>query len=515
MKRIMFLLLVLVMLLSLAACAKPAADKTDKPAENGSTAAETPSGDHADEVSTDSSEWPVISVQVANIGDATDEQEVEDATNDYLRSINAGVLIDYIPIAPANTSTTLQLMLTGGDDPIDLFNWRWWSSITGVVRNEQALPLDGYKDQYPELWEICDARIMKTQQIDGVTYAFPTMDGFCTEGMYVMRKDIADELGVSDLEGTHITLDQLTDILYRAKEAHPEYCYMFDTENQANLCNVDNFGDPNYIGVLENTGVDQTKIVNHYETETYYNTVKQIREWNEHGLFQNDPLNNKITISDMNNNITAGFFCGAFSVENLKASVTYLTMDVVVFYVSDLAAMGSSVGGGWCVSTVSKHPDAAMKMLSLLLTDSNMMNFISHGIEGKHYVVDENGIGQYADGIDSNYAGWTLTADWFYPNRYISIPFDTDNKDVFVEMQDAINGAVFSNALGFNFDSTPVYDQYTAVAAVVAEYRDALRYGLVDVDEYLPKFQEELKAAGIDEVIAEEQRQYDEFLAQN
>ena len=82
-------------------------------------------------------------------------------------------------------------------------------------------------------------------------------------------------------------------------------------------------------------------------------------------------------------------------------------------------------------------------------------------------------------------------------------------------MQDAINGAVFSNALGFNFDSTPVYDQYTAVAAVVAEYRDALRYGLVDVDEYLPKFQEELKAAGIDEVIAEEQRQYDEFLAQN
>ena len=187
MKRIMSLLLVLVMLLSLAACAKPAADKTDKPAENGSTAAETPSGDHADEVSTDSSEWPVISVQVANIGDATDEQEVEDATNDYLRSINAGVLIDYIPIAPANTSTTLQLMLTGGDDPIDLFNWRWWSSITGVVRNEQALPLDGYKDQYPELWEICDARIMKTQQVDGVTYAFPTMDGFCTEVMYVMR----------------------------------------------------------------------------------------------------------------------------------------------------------------------------------------------------------------------------------------------------------------------------------------------------------------------------------------
>ncbi len=512
MKKKLALLLAAVMTFSLTACGgESAGSGTAEPAPAAEVQTEA-----SEETASDSADWPVISVQVASFGDAPDEQMVEDATNDYLRSIDAGVLIDYICIAPANTATTLQLMLTGGDDPIDLYNWRWWSSITGVVRNEQALPLDQYKEQYPELWEICDERVMRTQQVAGTTYAFPTMDGFCTEGMYVMRKDIADELGVSDLEGTKISLEELTDILYRAKEAHPEYCYMFDTENQSNLCNVDNFGNPNYIGVLENVGDGQTKIVNHYETDTFYNVAKQIREWNEHGLFQDDPLNNSVTITDMNEGITAGFFCGAFSVSNLKASVTYLTMPVVVFYVSDLAAMGSSVGGGWCVSTVSKHPDAAMKMLSLLLTDGNMMNFISHGVEGYHYIIDEDGIGRYntEKGMDSNYTGWTLTADWFYPNRYISIPFDTDNKDVFVEMANVHKTAKFSSAMGFNFNSEPVYDQYTAVSAVIDEYKDALRKGLVDVDEYLPRFQEELRKAGIDEVIAEEQRQFDEFLAQ-
>lgn len=510
MKKLLSALLALAMLFSLTACGGDAGSSGGKDSSTQGAS----SGEESQEVSTDVSDWPVISVQAITTGDATDEPDVEAAMNEYLKSIEAGVQIDLVPIAPANVSTTLQLMLTGGDDPIDLYNWRWWSSITGVVRNEQALPLDSYKEQYPELWEICDERVMRTQQVDGVTYAFPTMDGFCTEGMYVMRKDVADEIGASDLEATHITLDQLTDILYRAKEAHPEYCYMFDTENQANLYNVDNFGNPNYIGVLENVGVDQTEIVNLYETENYYNVVKRIREWNEHGLFQDDPLNNSITISDMNNDITAGFFCGAFSADNLRASVTYLTMPVTVFYVSDLAAMGNSVGGGWCVSTVSEHPDDAMKMLSLLLTDSNMMNLISHGIEGVHYVIDDEGIGQYAEGIDSNYAPWTLNADWFYPNRYISIPFDTDNKDVFVEMANVHKEAKFSNAMGFNFDTTPVYDQYTAVSAVVDEYFDALRYGLVDVDEYLPRFQEELRKAGIDEVLEEEQRQYDEFLAQ-
>ena len=42
--------------------------------------------------------------------------------------------------------------------------------------------------------------------------------------------------------------------------------------------------------------------------------------------------------------------------------------------------------------------------------------------------------------------------------------------------------------------------------------RDRL-YGLVDVDSYLEKFNEELKAAGIDEIIAEEQKQFDAWLA--
>ena len=67
--------------------------------------------------------------------------------------------------------------------------------------------------------------------------------------------------------------------------------------------------------------------------------------------------------------------------------------------------------------------------------------------------------------------------------------------------------------MGFVFDSAPVYDQMAACASVVSEYRGALLYGLVDVDSYLEKFNEELKAAGIDEIIAEEQKQFDAWLA--
>ena len=50
---------------------------------------------------------------------------------------------------------------------------------------------------------------------------------------------------------------------------------------------------------------------------------------------------------------------------------------------------------------------------------------------------------------------------------------------------------------------------------IIDQYRSALIYGEVDVDKYLTKFNEELKAAGIDNIIAEKNKQFKEFLEAN
>ena len=81
------------------------------------------------------------------------------------------------------------------------------------------------------------------------------------------------------------------------------------------------------------------------------------------------------------------------------------------------------------------------------------------------------------------------------------------------DMLDAPKHAKFSDAMGFVFDSTPVYDQMAACTTVVAQYRNALLYGLVDVDSYLEKFNAELKAAGIDDIVNAEQEQLDAWKA--
>ena len=50
------------------------------------------------------------------------------------------------------------------------------------------------------------------------------------------------------------------------------------------------------------------------------------------------------------------------------------------------------------------------------------------------------------------------------------------------------------------------------ISNVMGEYIASLEYGFVDVDTVLPQFNQALKNAGIDKVIAENQKQFDEWL---
>ena len=64
-----------------------------------------------------------------------------------------------------------------------------------------------------------------------------------------------------------------------------------------------------------------------------------------------------------------------------------------------------------------------------------------------------------------------------------------------------------------NFDVTDVSTEFSAVSAVIEQYSDSLDAGAVNPEEALPEFRKALKDAGIDAVIAENQRQLDEWAA--
>ena len=156
--------------------------------------------------------------------------------------------MDLIGINFGDLATQMTLMLSDNQNPLDVFCWRFYSNVDSCVKNEQCISLDPYKDVYPDLWEMYPEKVLKTQQVSGVQYAVPSVDSYATYEVYALRKDIAEELGIADRDGERITLDEMTQIMKDAKEIHPEFAYMVNTNNEA-VIGIDSLGNSNWLGV--------------------------------------------------------------------------------------------------------------------------------------------------------------------------------------------------------------------------------------------------------------------------
>ena len=77
------------------------------------------------------------------------------------------------------------------------------------------------------------------------------------------------------------------------------------------------------------------------------------------------------------------------------------------------------------------------------------------------------------------------------------------------------DGAKTSDVIAFHFDNANVVEIETSVNEVIQQYMDPIMYGFVDFDDNYQAALDALKAAGIDEYIAEVQRQLDEYFAAN
>ena len=118
-----------------------------------------------------------------------------------------------------------------------------------------------------------------TCQINGEQYSLPNADSFGNFCTYMLRKTVAEEIGVADMDGQEITLDELNEIITKAEEAFPDQAWWGDMA-PLSLLGVDNLGDDYWLGVLLNRGVGETEIINYYESDEFRAWCEQTRWYN-------------------------------------------------------------------------------------------------------------------------------------------------------------------------------------------------------------------------------------------
>lgn len=436
---------------------------------------------------------------------------VEQAINDYIGP-KIGVNVNMEAIS-GDYESLLTLGLASGED-IDLFwtaGWDLAAACKNLIQNNAVADLSDKLQDYPELWNVMPEYVWDSAKFNGNYYWVPVYKESAEGYSLVIPQSVIDKMNWDDLEENIHSLYDIEPYLAEAKEAGIGMPFLFQAEFGFQNTSMDQYIPLNVarVCVVENGG-DETKVINIAETEPFKEYLDIVYRWNTLGYIpEGEATRENQVISDyaykedwafmlqtttplMEETFSQNYDCGP--VVAIKLTDNWIHSD-------------SAIGSVYGINQKSDKVDACLKFLQVLMTDPVVADLACYGMEGVNYNRDENGKVVRVENDDWNFGTW-LSSSIETCSLLASEP---DNK--VQEYLDFNNSSKAYSASGFRFDATPVDAIVSAVTAVNGEYWTLLNQGFLNPQTSLPEYQERLKEAGVDELIAEVQRQYDEWRA--
>lgn len=440
-----------------------------------------------------------------------DETLVEDTISDYLRA-KIGANLDLVPIDWGQWEDRTNLMIASREK-FDIMFTSQWSKHAVNVGKGAFLELTELLGQFgPGISESLDPVFLEGSKIDGGNYGVPTNKEMASQGGIIYRADIASKLGL-DMDSVK-TIQDLEPIFQAVKDGMPGmlpiYMKSGETFNAHYIGNYDALGDTSIPGFILKDGVDKTVRPN-YEIERYMETWHITRSFYLNGYINGDATTNQTM------NMGALGAGDVFSITSSLKPGKAEEIAMQIGMVGKLAqkelnvktiATSETAGAMLGISSTSDNPVLAMKFINLLHTDPYLINLINYGIEGTHYERIDEGVIRQNDDTERYNPG----VNWMFGNQFLNDVWDNEAPDKWEKFKEFNENAVLSPGLGFVFDSTPVKAEVAAVVNIDRQYLSALDTGSVDIDSVLPDYIQKLKTAGIDVIIKEKQKQFDDFL---
>ena len=511
MKKILALILALAMILSLAACG--AAPKADAPAAN-APAANAPAADApaaSNEVYT--VKFALITLAVVPNLDAI--QVVEDEINRHLAaSGETRYVLDLSVVNVADYFTNIPMELAAGQGP-DLV--MMLDTMPTYVDNGYVIPLDPYMDN--ELKETADliGPILNSGKINGSVYMIPRYYGTVLDWKFIYNNDLAD--GVYDMSKVN-DMASLEPALAALKEKNPDEHFLVYSDQFPMIFSYET--NTSQIGTYAATVGESTQLMSFYETEAYKTAIKTAYEWRQKGYLDPEGSTNTLTHDEA---VFSGSSKGVLMGHSAPVDGIADMFDEMNGYGADFSAVNigysdlytDTVGVG--ISYTSKNPALAANFINHLYTDEYLWNTMIYGVEGQDYVWNEDHtVVSYPEGLDGTSIPYMfmMYSCGIIGNGFFYLPFEGNNAGNSPEYGMELMQAAWAPPLyGFTPSNANVLNEVAAVSNVVSQYNEVLTFGDVNPDEFYDQFISELKAAGIDTIIAEYQTQADAWLAAN
>lgn len=513
MKKVLALLLALTMLVTAFAACGGTTEESSAAGESSAAEESTAEESSAEESEAEETGETVTMVYLIPGDEPKDMARGLSDVNAKMAEDGVGVEVELRYIAWDVWDQKINLMLSTGDnfDMFHVMNDRV-TIANYASRNALADITEAFNTYGENIIANCPDLAIRSGQVGDVQYGIPAYwveSALNHQGL--IRLDILEKYGIETVPSTW---DELTEAFVTVMEnwegVQKPYLPLVGTgEVGGYMFN----SDSNYV-LYENmiyVGQDGT-ITNYFETEAFKESCNNARDWYEKGLINPDVLT--VTNDQKDNQLNNGDWLVHFGtigdITALKNNYPDLTVDDFAWLDFDTETPEIRPYGTRNMQAVpasSEHPEAAVKFVNWIYASEENFALFHYGTEGTDYTkLDGNAyevIANDTGSSDWNFATW-MTGNINYGYLNANAPAPT-NEHLYTIDETAQDGIAALMTFDASEVQTQVADVNTQISALIAP----MACGVVEYDEGIEEALAMLDKAGLDDIVAAFQAQYD------
>lgn len=433
-----------------------------------------------------------------------------------------GVHADVKLLNMGDFTTQVGLALAGGEQMDIMTPAMGATSFSSLVANGQLMDLTEILETEGQgLMELMGDYI-NADRVNGKIYGIPPFRDYASSTYLIMRKDILDELGMTEQAENVSTWSGLEEIFAAVAEntevspigasnktvldAGAGHIYASDNFDDAII--FDNLSDSFILLYPEEDGT----ISMLPEKEEFRAEQDMIRDWYQKGYVYKDSV---VTEDHADTLMKTGVIFS--SVQTSETGVEVAKRDATGYELickpinRNILNSGTVGKFGVAIPVTSEEPEAAVRWLNALYTDPVLENLMIYGVEGTDYVVND-GVAAYPEGSDGQ--GLYHQVEFMYGNAFNLLPWNGNPADFRETTYADMKAAEISPFMGFACDLSEIGNTMTTLSAVYDQYRGQILCGAYTDEEY-DAYLAAVKNAGAEEYLQYFQDQLDTWKANN
>ncbi|WP_410495430.1 ABC transporter substrate-binding protein [Cellulosilyticum sp. ST5] len=453
-------------------------------------------------------------------GQEKDTALVETAINEYIAkntTLNCSIKLRCYDWT--NYDKKMQQMINSAEEFDICFTSNWSNNYYIRASQGAFISLDSLLPTYaPKTTILLGEDYLKGTYVNGSCYAIPSNKEKATQYGLLIRKDLVQKYNMDSSKVKK--LEDMEPFFEIIKKKEPSM-YVLDprsVEAPSEMLNMRSLGcevtsqTSTWIGGVYYDTKDY-KVINQLETPEMIAYMKLMQSYVQKGFISKEVAEGgNYVIDEMYGKIFCSLtelYPGKAYYAEARSGYEYISIPLTKAVMSTK----NSTGAMQAISATSNNPERALMFLELVNTDKALNNLLNFGIEGKHYIKVKGKTNIIQAGEEER--AYNPGLGWAFGNQMLNYAFNERENQFINEMQSFNEQAQIDKTIGFVFNPDPVYTQIENCNLIWEKQVRPILLGAGDVTTDLPRAKKALKAAGVDDIISEMQKQLNAWKMKN